>query len=173
MFELPTFGQVVQLLFLIALIYWTIKTSHNESEKRKIRHKEEKALIEDMAILTTTRVKFERHLWMLLDKVASYKLHYVIITDEKEIPQSVLLPYAEYKILQECYDKEEAMELAPLIKERMQNHTNQDNSISHEEMMHRIDKKRAKRQEDEHTCQKAVLQASQDKAYTKEFKDIE
>ena len=110
---------------------------------------------------------------MLLDKVASYKLHYVIITDEKEIPQSVLLPYAEYKILQECYDKEEAMELAPLIKERMQNHTNQDTSISHEAMMHRIDKKRAQRQEDEHTCQKAVLQASQDEAYTKEFKDIE
>lgn len=112
MFELPTFGQVVQLLFLIALIYWTIKTSHNESEKRKIHHKEEKALIEDMAILTTTRVKFERHLWMLLDKVASYKLQQVIITDEKEIPQSVLLPYAEYKILQECYAKQETKEVS-------------------------------------------------------------
>jgi hypothetical protein len=58
MFEFPTLGQVVQLLFLIALIYWTIKTSHDESEKRKIRHKEEKALIEDMTVLTTTRVKF-------------------------------------------------------------------------------------------------------------------
>ncbi|MFW9620285.1 MAG: hypothetical protein ACMV0K_12495 [Sulfurospirillum sp.] len=112
MFEFPTLGQVVQLLFLIALIYWTIKTSHDESEKRKIRHKEEKALIEDMTVLTTTRVKFERHLWVLLDKVASYKLHYVIITDEKEIPQSVLLPHAEYKRLQECYDKQEAKEVS-------------------------------------------------------------
>ena len=65
-----------------------------------------------MTVLTTTRVKFERHLWVLLDKVASYKLHYVIITDEKEIPQSVLLPHAEYKRLQECYDKQEAKEVS-------------------------------------------------------------
>ncbi len=172
MFE-SSWGQWIVTAFAVVLAYWTYKNDKEESEKRKIRHKEEKALIEDMTFLTITRVKFERHLWMLLDKVASYKLHYVIITDEKEIPQSVLLPYAEYKILQECYDKQEAMELAPLIKERMQNHTNQDNSISHEEMMHRIDKKRAKRQEDEHTYQKAVLKASQDEAYTKEFKDIE
>ncbi len=173
MFELPTFGQVVQLLFLIALIYWAFKAIYEASEEKKQHDKEEKALIQDAMFLTITRAQVERHLLMLLDKVASYKLHYVIITDEKEIPQSVLLPYAEYKILQECYDKQEAIELAPLIKERMQNHTNQDNSISHEEMMHRIDKKRAKRQEDEHPCQKAVLQASQDEAYTKEFKDIE
>lgn len=143
MFEFPTLGQVVQLLFLIALIYWTIKTSHDESEKRKIRHKEEKALIEDMTVLTTTRVKFERHLWVLLDKVASYKLHYVIITDKKEIPQSVILPYAEYKLLQECYDKQEAIELAPLIEERLSN-IQADNSISHEEMIQRVDEKRAK-----------------------------
>lgn len=107
MFELPSLSTAVQLVILIALLYWTLKSSHDESEKRKIRHKEEKALIADMAFLTTTRVKFERHLWMLLDKVASYKLQYVIITDEKEIPQSVLLPYAEYKRLQECYDKQE------------------------------------------------------------------
>lgn len=97
MFELPTLGQAAQLIFLIGLIYWAIKTTHDESEKRKIRHKEEKALIADMTFLTTTRVKFERHLWMLLDHVASYKLQHIIITDEKEIPQSVLLPYAEYK----------------------------------------------------------------------------
>ena len=143
MFEFPTLGQVVQLLFLIALIYWTIKTSHDESEKRKIRHKEEKALIEDITFLTITRVKFEKHLWILLDKVASYKLHYVIITDKKEIPQSVILPYAEYKLLQECYDKQEAIELAPLIEERLSN-IQADNSISHEEMIQRVDEKRAK-----------------------------
>ena len=96
----------------MALIYWAIKTTHDESEKRKIRHKEEKALIADMTFLTTTRVKFEKHLWTILDKVASYKIQSVIITDEKEIPQSVLLPHAEYKRLQECYDKQEAKEVS-------------------------------------------------------------
>ena len=108
MFELPSLSTAVQLVILIALLYWTIKSNYDESEKRKIRHKEEKALIADMTFLTTTRVKFERHLWMLLDYVASYKLQQVIITDEKEMLQSVLLPYAEYKRLQECYDKHEA-----------------------------------------------------------------
>lgn len=143
MFE-SSWGQWIVTAFAVVLAYWTYKNDKEESEKRKIRHKEEKALIEDITFLTITRVKFEKHLWILLDKVASYKLHYVIITDKKEIPQSVLLPYTEYKLLQECYDKQEAIELAPLIEERMQNHTNQDNSTSHEEMMHRIDKKRAK-----------------------------
>ena len=90
--------------FAVVLAYWTYKNDKEESEKRKIRHQEEKALIADMTYLTTTRVKFERHLWMLLDHVASYKLQHVIITDEKEIPQSIL----EYKRLQECYDKHEA-----------------------------------------------------------------
>ncbi|MCD8478478.1 MAG: hypothetical protein LRY68_11855, partial [Sulfurospirillum sp.] len=49
----------------------------------------------------------------------------------------------KYKILQECYDKQEAMELAPLIQERL-NNAKADNSISHEEMMQRIDERRAK-----------------------------
>ena len=97
MFELPSLSTAVQLIILIVLLYWTIKSNYDESEKRKIRNKEEKALISDLTFLTTTRVKFERHLWMLLDHVASYKLQHVIITDEKEVPQSVLLPYAEYK----------------------------------------------------------------------------
>lgn len=142
MFE-SSWGQWIVTAFAVVLAYWTYKNDKDESEKRKIRNKEEKALIEDMTVLTTTRVKFERHLWMLLDKVASYKLHYVIITDEKEIPQSVLLPYAEYKLLQECYNKQEAMELAPLIEERLSN-AQADNSISHEKMIQRTDEKRAK-----------------------------
>ena len=149
MFELPTLGQAAQFIFLMTLIYWAIKTTHDESEKRKIRHKEEKALIADMTFLTTTRVKFERHLGMLLDYVASYKLQRIIITDEKEIPQSVLLPYAEYKILQECYDKEEAKELAPLIEERIRNNANKNDFISHEEMMKFIDEKRARKNTEE------------------------
>lgn len=142
MFE-SSWGQWIVTAFAVVLAYWTYKNDKDESEKRKIRNKEEKALIEDMTVLTTTRVKFERHLWMLLDKVASYKLYYVIITDEKEIPQSVLLPYAEYKLLQECYNKQEAMELAPLIEERLSN-SQADNSISHEKMIQRTDEKRAK-----------------------------
>ena len=156
MFDESSWGQWIVTAFAVVLAYWTYKNDKDESEKRKIRNKEEKALIEDMTVLTTTRVKFERHLWMLLDKVASYKLHYVIITDEKEIPQSVLLPYAEYKLLQECYDKQEAIELAPLIKERLSN-AQSGNSISHEEMMQRIDEKRGKRKEDEHAWRNAAL----------------
>ena len=142
MFE-SSWGQWIVTAFAVVLAYWTYKNDKEESEKRKIRHKEEKALIEDITFLTITRVKFEKHLWILLDKVASYKLHYVIITDEKEIPQSVILPYAEYKLLQECYDKQEAIELAPLIEERLSN-IQADNSISHEEMIQRVDEKRAK-----------------------------
>jgi len=143
MFELPTFGQVAQFVFILTMIYWAIKAIHEASEEKEQRNKEEKALIQDAMFLTITRAQVERHLLMLLNKVASYKLQHVIITDEKEIPQSVLLPYAEYKILQECYDKQEAMELAPLIQERL-NNTKADNSISHEEMMQRIDERRAK-----------------------------
>ena len=106
MFE-SSWGEWSVTAFAVVLAYWTYKNDKEESEKRKIRNKEEKALIADLTSLTTTRVKFERHLWMLLDYVASYKLQHVTITDEKEIPQSVLLSYAEYKRLQECYDKHE------------------------------------------------------------------
>ena len=49
----------------------------------------------------------------------------------------------------------------------MQNHTNQEDTISHEEMIQRIDEKRAQRQQDERT----VLQTRQDSAYTKESKE--
>ena len=141
MFELPSVAHVVELLFLMALIYWITKTEKEAEAEKKQRHKEEKALLEDVMFLTTTRVKFQRHLWIILDKVATYKIQSVTITDEKEIPQSVLLPYAEYKILQECYDKEEALELAPLIEERMRSKERKDDFISHEEMMKIMDEK--------------------------------
>ena len=144
MFEFTSsMGQWIITLFALGLAYWTYKSDKEESKKRKVRKEQEKALLDDVMFLTTTRVKFERHLEMLLDYVASYKLQRVIITDEKEIPQSVLLPYAEYKILQECYDKEEAKELTPLIEERMKNNANKDDFISHEEMMKIIEEKRA------------------------------
>jgi len=146
MFEFTSsIGQWLVTLFALGLAYWTYKSDKDESKKRKVRKEQEKALLDDVMFLTTTRVKFEKHLWTILDKVASYKIQSVIITDEKEIPQSVLLPYAEYKILQECYDKEEAKELAPLIEERMKNNANKDNFISHEEMMKIIDEKRARK----------------------------
>ena len=108
MFELPTFGQVAQFVFILTMIYWAIKAIHEASEEKEQRNKEEKALIQDAMFLTITRAQVERHLLMLLNKVASYKLQHVIITDEKEIPQSVLLSYAEYNRLQKCYDKHEA-----------------------------------------------------------------
>jgi hypothetical protein len=150
MFEFASsIGQWLVTLFALGLAYWTYKSDKDESKKRKVRKEQEKALLDDVMFLTTTRVKFEKHLWTILDKVASYKIQSVIITDEKEIPQSVLLPYAEYKILQECYDKEEAKELAPLIEERMKNNANKDNFISHEEMMKIIDEKRARKHTEE------------------------
>lgn len=121
MFELPTFGETVMMGLVTALAYWTYKTDKDETKKNEIKEAEEKALILDSIYLTTSRVKFQRHLWTILDKVAAYKLQSIVITDEKEIPQSVLLPYAEYKILQECYDKEEAKKLAPLIENCEQN----------------------------------------------------
>lgn len=141
MFELPSFGQAVQLIFIIGMIFWIHKTEKEAKEEKKVRHKEEKALLEDVMFLTTTRVKFQRHLWIILDKVASYKIQRVTITDEKEIPQSVLLPYAEYQLLQNCYDRQEALELAPLIEERMKNNATKENRVSQEEMMKRMDEK--------------------------------
>lgn len=139
-----SWGQWIVSAFAVVLAYWMYKSDQEESKKQKVKKELEKTLFDNVIYLTTTRVKFERHLERILDYVASYKLQQVIITDEKEIPQSVLLPYAEYQRLQECYDEQEAMELAPLIEERMKNHTNQDNSISHQEMMHRIDEKEQK-----------------------------
>jgi len=100
MFELPTVGQCIVATFATGLAYWIYKTDKDESQKRKVRHQEEKVLMDNIVDLTTTCVKFERHLWSILDKVASLKLQSVIITDEKEIPQSVLISYSEYKILQ-------------------------------------------------------------------------
>ncbi len=150
MFEFTSsIGQWLIALFALGLAYWTYKSDKEESNKRKVRKEQEKALLDDVMFLTTTRVKFEKHLWTILDKVASYKIQSVIITDEKEIPQSVLLPYAEYKILQECYDKEEAKELAPLIEKRMRNNANKDDFISHEEMIKIIDEKRARKHTEE------------------------
>lgn len=146
-------GQWIVTAFTIWLAYWAYKSDKEESKKSAQRKKEEKALLDEIMYLTTTRVKFERHLWTILDKIASYKLQCVIITDEKEIPQSVLLPYAEYQILQECYDKEETKELYPLMEERIKNNANRDHFISHEEMMKIIDKKRASQQTQEEKFQ--------------------
>ena len=40
MFELPTFGQAVQLIFLLTMIYWAIKAIHEASEEKKQHDKE-------------------------------------------------------------------------------------------------------------------------------------
>ena len=97
MFETPSSGSIIMLIIVLALLYWTFKDERNEKKSHQYQRSQEKALLDNVIDLTTTRVKFERHLWIILDKVASYKLHRVVITDEKDIPQSVLLPYAEYK----------------------------------------------------------------------------
>ena len=47
MFE-SSWGQWIVTAFAVVLAYWTYKNDKEESEKRKIRHKEEKALIEDI-----------------------------------------------------------------------------------------------------------------------------
>ena len=137
-----SWGQWIVSAFAVVLVYWMYKSDQEESKKQKIKKEHEKTLLDNVIYLTTTRVKFERHIERILDYVASYKLQQVIITDEKEIPQSVFLPYAEYQRLQECYDKQEAKELAPLIDERL-NNAKGSNLISHEDMMHRINQKRA------------------------------
>lgn len=136
-------GQWIVTAFAVWLVYWTYASDKEASKKRKDKKEQEKALLDDVIYLTTTRVKFQRHLETILNKVASYKIQSVTITDEKEVPQSVLLPYAEYQILQTCYDIQEAKELAPLIEERVKNNANKDNFISHEEMMKILDAKRA------------------------------
>lgn len=97
MFETPSSGSVIMLVIVLSLLYWTFKDERKEKKSRQYQRSQEKALLDNVIDLTTTRVKFERHLLTILDKVASYKLHRVVITDEKDIPQSVLLPYAEYK----------------------------------------------------------------------------
>ena len=140
---LPSIGQVLELLLLFAMIYWGSKAHIKAHEENEKRHQEEKAYIEEDIFLNTSRATFKRHLEFILDQIASYKLQHVIITDEKQIPQSVLLPYAEYKLLQECYDKVEAKEVAPLIEERMKKHQEGDNILSYEEMMQKVHKKRA------------------------------
>lgn len=69
----------------------------------------------------------------------------------------MLLPYAEYKILQECYDKEEAKELAPLIEERMKNNDNKDDFISHEEMIENHRCKRAKSSQKKYLYKESIM----------------
>lgn len=113
--EVSLWGQIVTPLFFIAVAYWAYTSEKEESQKNEERKKEEQALIDDTLHLTTTRNKFERHRNFILNRVAAYKLHSVIITDSKEVPQSVLLPYAQYKL----YDRAELKERASHTKEEM------------------------------------------------------
>ena len=99
MFAIPTLEQLIVTVFAIWLAYYAYKTDKEESIKKKQYKQEEKEQIDNIVYVTTTRVKFQRHLGTILDRVASYKLHSVIITNEKEAPLSVLVPYSEYKTL--------------------------------------------------------------------------
>ena len=81
MFELPSSGSVIMLIIVLALLYWTFKDERKEKKSRQYQRSQEKVLLDNVIELTTTRMKFERHLLTILDKVASYKLHRVVITD--------------------------------------------------------------------------------------------
>ena len=99
-FELPSFGRIIVLLFVTWLAWWTYKIDREESAKRKIKKDEERALLDNVTSLTTTRVKLERHLNTILNKVATNNIQSVVITDEKDIPQSVLIPYSQFQSYQ-------------------------------------------------------------------------
>ena len=103
--EVSTWAKIFTTLIAIAVAYWVFIFDKEVSLKRQERDKEEEILIDDTVHLTTTRNTFEKHRDFIFDRVAAYKLHSVIITDSKEVPQSVLLPYAQYKIIQEFYDR--------------------------------------------------------------------
>lgn len=115
--EVSLWAKIFTTLFLMAVAYWAYISEKEESQLKEERTQEEHTLIGNTVHLTTTRNTFERHRDTILDKVAAHKLQSVIITDSKEIPQSVLLPYTQYKIIQEFYDRQVSQEIAPHAKE--------------------------------------------------------
>jgi len=86
-------------LMCVALIWWDIKHSFKEDQQRQKREKEEKEALGDVSEITLTRVKFQRYLTRVLDRVASEKITKVTILDDKEVLQGVLLSYGEYRDL--------------------------------------------------------------------------
>jgi len=86
-------------LMCIALIWWDIKHSFKEDQQRQKREKEEQEALGDVSEITLTRVKFQRYLTRVLDRVASEKITKVTILDDKEVLQGVLLSYGEYRDL--------------------------------------------------------------------------
>lgn len=86
-------------LMCVALIWWDIKHSFKEDQRRQKREKEEQEALGDVSEISLTRVKFQRYLTRVLDHVASGKITKVILIDEKEVLQGVLLSYGEYRDL--------------------------------------------------------------------------
>jgi len=86
-------------LMCVALIWWDIKHSFKEDQQRQKREKEEQEALGDVSEITLTRVKFQRYLTRVLDRVASEKITKVTILDDKEVLQGVLLSYGEYRDL--------------------------------------------------------------------------
>ncbi len=58
-------------LMCVALIWWDIKHSFKEDQQRQKREKEEQEALGDVSEITLTRVKFQRYLTRVLDRVAS------------------------------------------------------------------------------------------------------
>lgn len=90
-------------LIILAIVLFLLWLTHKDDEKDSIlrakRDKEEKETIGTAVEITLTYRQVQRHLEIILERIASEKLTKVIITNTKEAPQGVLLSYGEYRAL--------------------------------------------------------------------------
>lgn len=132
-------GQFIITALAILLAHWTYKEDKKESINNKRKKEQERALLDSMTKLTTNRVMFQRHFNAILDKSAQGFIEQVIITDEKEIPTSVLLPYEAYCFLQRFYEEHHANNAGSPTQEAPDANHHDHSIISKEAMMARID----------------------------------
>ena len=118
--------QAIQLLIALLILAWGLKAIFNQASMQRQRDHDEKALIENNIYLKLTQNQVYEHFDFIVRELSCYKLQEVIIQDKNEVPQCILLPYAEYAILKRIYDWYETKELAPLIEERVNNPKNQE-----------------------------------------------
>lgn len=127
--------QTLQTLILVGLLlislilhlhYALSRLKKRQAEEQHHKHHDEKALIENSIYLKLSQNQVYEHFDFIIAQVSAYKLQEVIIQDKNEVPQCILLPYAEYAILKRIYDWYETKELAPLIEERVNNQKNQE-----------------------------------------------
>ena len=110
-------GQIIVTIFATLLAWFTYREDKKWQKDKKIRQEQERELFKSKDEIVTTYTQFERHLSLILNLVATKKLKTVTLTDDKEVPQSVLISYWDYKtllafkILHEGNTKEEEREL--------------------------------------------------------------